>query len=220
MPTALHAFSAVAMAVTVVTFISYVRGILRGDIRPHAFSWVIWSITTSIVAVAQVRAGGGPGAWAIGLSAAITLVITILALLRHGDRAITRIDWLLLIGALASLPAWSITDDPMWAVLILTAIDLQGFGPTLRTAYADPHRESALFFGWFILRNALVIAALEHWSVTTVAFPLAVGATCVVVVGIIVGRRLVIRPPARAVEPPSDTGEFQRFAPLPRSPEP
>lgn len=196
MPTALHALSAAAMAVTVATFLPYIRGILRGGIRPHAFSWIIWSVTTSIVAVAQWRAGGGPGAWAIGLSAAITLYITVLALVKHGDRTIARTDWLFLGGALASLPAWAITDDPMWAVLILTAIDLFGFGPTLRTAYADPHRESALFFGWFILRNALVIAALERWSVTTVAFPLAVGATCIAVVGIIMGRRLVLGPPA------------------------
>jgi hypothetical protein len=194
MPTVLHALSATAMAITVVTFLPYIRGTLRGGIRPHVFSWVIWSITTSIVAVAQLRAGGGPGAWAIGLSAAITLFITALALLRHGDRAITRIDWCFLAGAFAALPAWAITDDPMWAVLILTAIDLLGFGPTLRKAYADPHHESVLFFAWFILRNALVIAALERWSVTTVAFPLAVGATCVVVVGIIVARRLAVRP--------------------------
>ncbi len=196
MPTPLHALMAAAMVVTLATFVPYIRGILRGDIRPHVFSWIIWSITTSIVAIAQWRAGGGPGAWAIGLSAAITLFISLLALVKHGDRAITRIDWCFLVGALASLPAWCITDDPMWAVLILTTIDLLGFGPTLRKAYADPHHESALFFGWFILRNALVIAALERWSVTTVAFPLAVGAICIVVVGIILARRLAVRPPA------------------------
>lgn len=186
------ALSAVAMVITLVTFLPYIRGILAGTIRPHVFSWLIWSITTAIVAGAQLRAGGGAGAWAIAVSAAITIFILLLALRARADRAITRSDGCFLAGALLSLPAWYATSDPLWAVLILTAVDLCGFGPTLRSAYRDPHHESALFFAWFILRNALVIAALGQWSVTTVAFPLAVGLTCVAVVGIILLRRRVV----------------------------
>ncbi|MES9971296.1 MAG: hypothetical protein ABW092_14785 [Candidatus Thiodiazotropha sp.] len=47
--------------------------------KPHVFSWVIWGSTTFIVFLAQLEAGGGVGAWPIGISGLITLFIALLA---------------------------------------------------------------------------------------------------------------------------------------------
>ncbi len=33
-------------------------------------------------------------------------------------------------------PLWYLTTDPLWAVLILTVVDVAGFGPIFRKAYA------------------------------------------------------------------------------------
>lgn len=88
-----------------------------------------------------------------------------------------------------ALPVWLITSSPFWAVLILTAIDLVGFGPTVRKAYTKPHEERVWFFVLGALRNAFVIAALEHYSPTTVVFPLAVGLACLALALFIAYRR-------------------------------
>jgi hypothetical protein len=41
--------SAVAIALTFALFVPYVRGILRGDLKPHVFSWVIWGLACAML---------------------------------------------------------------------------------------------------------------------------------------------------------------------------
>jgi hypothetical protein len=45
------------------------------------------------------------------------------------------------------------------------------------------------FFAMGAVRNSLVILALEHYSVTTVLFPAAVGAGCIAFVALLAWRR-------------------------------
>jgi len=170
-------FSGIAIALAMIGFVPYIVLILRGKVKPHVFSWVIWGITTTIVFFAQLEAEGGVGAWPIGLSGFVTILIAILAYLKRGDATSTKLDWVFLALALASLPLWYVTNDPLWAVLILTTIDMIGFGPTFRKAYHRPFEDSRVFFIIMILRNVCSVVALEAYSVTTVLFPfcLAVG---------------------------------------------
>ncbi len=181
--------SAIAVALTFIGFYPYLRGILKGTIEPHVFSWVIWGTTTLVVFLAQLQADGGVGAWPIGISGAITMLIAVLAYFKRADVAITRTDWLFFFGAVASLPLWYFTSSPALAVVILTVVDLLGFGPTIRKSYADPHSESLLFFALFSLRNALVVMALESYSVATVLFPAAIAMACVLLMALIIYRR-------------------------------
>jgi hypothetical protein len=71
--------SAFVIALTFIAFFPYIRSILNGTARPHVFSWVIWGSTTFIVLLAQMKDGGGAGAWPIGISGAITMYIAFLA---------------------------------------------------------------------------------------------------------------------------------------------
>ncbi len=181
--------SLAAILVTFAMFLPYILSIRQGRTRPHVFSWVIWAMGTFVVFLAQLAGGAGVGAWAIGVSSVITLYIAWLAYVRRTDLAITRSDWFFLAAALSALPCWYLTADPLWAVVILTAIDLAGFGPTFRSAWVRPFSEHAGFFSLGVVRNVLVILALEHYSVTTVLFPAAVGAGCAALVLLILIRR-------------------------------
>jgi len=181
--------SAAAIALTLYAFFPYIRSILRGATRPHVFSWVIWGSTTFVVFLAQLEGRGGVGAWPIGVSGVITLFIALLAYLKRADITITATDWLFFIAALSSLPLWALTADPLWAVVILTIVDVLGFGPTVRKAWQMPHSESVLFFGLFLVRNVLVILALERHSLTTVLFPAVIAAACLLLIVLIGYRR-------------------------------
>lgn len=54
-------FSFIAILLTFLAFIPYIRSIFAGVTKPHVFSWVIWGMTTSIVFFAQVEAKAGMG---------------------------------------------------------------------------------------------------------------------------------------------------------------
>jgi hypothetical protein len=185
--------SALAIALTFIAFVPYIRSILAGRTKPHVFSWVIWGITTVIVFFAQLEAKGGMGAWPTGVSGTITILIAVLAFIHRSDISITLTDRVFFLAALASLPFWFYTADPLWAVVVLTTVDLLGFGPTLRKAYAFPHEENIAFFFLFMTRNTFAILALEHFSVTTVLFPLAVGLACLLLIFVVGYRRHEVR---------------------------
>lgn len=185
-------FSGLAIVLTFLAFIPYIRSILAGGTKPHVFSWIIWGTTTSIVFFAQIEADGGTGAWPIGVSGLIAAFIALLAFIKRSDISITRGDWSFLMAALASLPFWYVTSDPLWAVVILTLVDLLGFGPTIRKAYYAPHQENVPFFMLFMSRNLFALLALESYSLATVLFPLSVGIACLILIVIIGYRRRVV----------------------------
>lgn len=185
--------SVVAIILTFVAFMPYILSIRKGKTKPHVFSWIIWGSTTFIVFLAQLADDGGAGAWPIGVSGLITIYVAWLAYAHKSDTTITRIDWMFLVSAMSALPLWYVTADPLWAVVILTIVDLLGFGPTIRKAYIHPFEENAVFYSLFGIRNALVIIALEHYSVTTVLFPLVIGVASVGLVFLIIGRRWVLK---------------------------
>lgn len=181
--------SIAAIALTFIAFFPYIRAIIKGTLKPHVFSWIIWGSTTFVVFLAQLEDHGGVGAWPIGVSGIISLFIAWLAYLKRADLAITRTDRLFLVSALSALPLWYVTSDPLWAVVLLTVIDVLGFGPTLRKAYAFPHSESLQFFALFAARNFIVILALEHYSITTALFPAVIAAACLLLMALIAYRR-------------------------------
>jgi hypothetical protein len=185
-------FSVIAIVLAIIGFVPYIALILRGQVKPHVFSWVIWGITTTIIFFAQLEAEGGVGAWPIGLSGFVTIFIAILAYIKRGDATISKLDWGFLIVALASLPLWYITNDPLWTVVILTTVDMIGFGPTFRKAYHRPFEESRVFFIIIILRNVCSVVALEAYSVTTVLFPFCLAVGALVLLVILQHRRLAL----------------------------
>jgi hypothetical protein len=181
--------STAAITLTIVAFFPYIGAVRRGEAKPHVFSWVIWGITTVVVFFAQLAGNAGLGAWPIGVSGAITTYVAYLAYRRKTDVGVTKADWAFFSAALSALPLWFLTADPLWAVVILTSVDLLGFGPTIRRAYANPHEEKIWFYAMFVLRNLLAIGALKHYSLTTVLFPAAVGLGCLLVVLLLWVRR-------------------------------
>ena len=187
--------SIVAMLITLTAYFPYIRGIVQGRNKPHVFSWVIWGITTSIVFLVALAEDGGAGAWAIGVSAMLTIIIAVLAWLNRADNSITLLDRVFFITALSSLPFWYFTANPLWAVIILTTVDILGFGPTFRKVYSRPFEEQPSFFCLFMLQYIIVIIALENRSLTTVLFPSAMVSACLFVIILILYRRSVVAAP-------------------------
>ena len=184
-----QAFSAASIAITFIAYLPYTIAIIRGKIKPHVFSWIIWGITTFVVFFAQLADNGGAGAWPTGLAGIISLIIAVIAYLKRGDVEISKTDWAFFIAALASLPLWYFTANPLWAVVILTLIDVLGFGPTIRKVYHEPHSESLTFYTLYAIRGFVSIPALENYSVTTLFNPAVVSAACLLFVAMALVRR-------------------------------
>ncbi|MFZ1812578.1 MAG: hypothetical protein WAU02_03620 [Candidatus Saccharimonadales bacterium] len=164
--------SLVAVIVAFISYIPYFKNIFSGKTKPHAFSWLIWSILNAIAFAGQLYDSGGVGAWAVGFTAIALITIFLLAL-RYGEKDIKPFDWYCLAGAGASLILWAFAKDPLGSVILITLIDALGFLPTVRKAYRRPHQETLVTFVLSTIKYFLVLVALQHYSVVTVLFPLS-----------------------------------------------
>jgi hypothetical protein len=178
-----------AVIISIAAFVPYIRSILQGTTKPHVFSWIIWGSTTFIVFLAQFADKGGAGTWSIGISGLITFYVAWLAYQKKSDSSATRSDWFFFTMAMLAIPFWYLTSNPLSAVLLLTAIDIIGYLPTLRKAYAKPFEEQTLLYNVISVRNLIAITALEHYSLATVLFPALTTFANLVLVGIVYARR-------------------------------
>jgi hypothetical protein len=177
--------SLVALAAAV---LPYFIGIARGTIKPHMFSWLLWTLTMGITGIAQWSQGAGPGAWAMLAGAALNLVVVALAI-RYGEKHITRSDWIMLTAGLCAIPLWFFTHDPLWSVILVTSIDIAGYGPTFRKAWSRPQEEGAMLFvlstGWTLAS----LFAMHDRALVNVLAPTAYAAANIALVSYLIIRR-------------------------------
>ncbi|MEX3810729.1 hypothetical protein AB3X96_10720 [Paraburkholderia sp. BR13439] len=163
-------FGVMGAIVSLIAFLPYGLAIWRGTVRPHLFTWLVWSVVTAIAAVGQFVAGAGPSAWSTAAIAATCFFVLVASVFR-GERRRTTFDWLCLVAALSAIPLWILTNDPTWSICLVTLIELVGLGPTVRKTILDPWSESLLYFALCVLKYALAILALPKWSVAVAFYP-------------------------------------------------
>ena len=146
--------------------IPYLRDVIKGKVKPHPYTWFIWTIVSCVVFFGQVAKGAGIGAIPTAVSEIFTAIIFFFSL-KFGFKNPPKIDKYFLILALLGLIPWILTKDPTVSVIIVVTIDLVAFIPTLRKAYVYPNSETALLYGTNTSRHLLVLGALGSYNIAT-----------------------------------------------------
>ncbi|KVD82574.1 hypothetical protein WS63_30420 [Burkholderia stagnalis] len=184
-------FGVVGSAVSLLAAIPYGLAIFRRAVRPHLFTWLIWSVVTAIAAAGQWAAGAGPSAWCTAAIAA-TCFLTFVASIFRGERGWTLSDWVFLGAALSAIPVWVLTQDPTASICLVMLIELAGLGPTVRKTFRDPWSESLVYFALCVVKYALAVLALRTWSVAVAFYPIVNIAASVGVCMLMIVRRRVL----------------------------
>ena len=180
-----------SMALVLLSGGAYLYSILTNKTKPHAFTWVLWTLLTGVIAAAQVAGHAGAGAWATTLTASLGMIIVVFAFTR-GERHITRGDWITFILGLGAIPLWYITKNPLSAAIVATSIDVIAYYPTFRKSYSKPGEEMILSYILGNIRHVLSILAMDVTSATTLLYPLVVFAVNTALIGMLTWRRLTI----------------------------
>lgn len=161
-----EAFAVSAAILAVVGNVPYVIDVLKGKVRPHAYTWFIWSLVSFIVFFGQVQAGAGIGALPTFAAEIFTLIIFFLSL-KFGFTGITRTDTYFLIAALLAFVPWLLSRDPTISVIMAVSIDAIAFIPTLRKTWKHPETEQPILYGSNVLRHLLALASLQTYNIAT-----------------------------------------------------
>lgn len=178
-----------AVALGLFGYAFYVRGILQGKVKPHAFTWFVWGLLTAIAFVAQVTEDGGAGAWVTGVTALCSFGFAAIGLGASSRAYITRSDWIFFVGALLTIPVWYLTGSPLWSVIIITVTDAVAFAPTFRKAYFHPQTENSWTYLLSGLKFVVALFALQSFTWTTALYPASLVVANFVFVGMVVWRR-------------------------------
>jgi hypothetical protein len=150
---------------------AYFWSIWKKRTKPHAFSWIIWSLLTGIGFFAQLSKGAGAGAWAMGYTSVACMAGAILALF-WGEKDIRKSDVVAFVGGLSAIPLWYFTKDPLNAVIVIVVVEVFAFYPTIRKSYFKPHEELAFAYVIDVIKYIISLFAMEQRSFTAELYPL------------------------------------------------
>lgn len=77
----------IAVILTFVGYVPYLRDTINGKTKPHVYSWFLWGFVTLIAFALQVSAGAGAGSLVTLAAAIVSLVIFALGM-RQGKKTL------------------------------------------------------------------------------------------------------------------------------------
>lgn len=186
----------VAIVLSLLSQVYYVRGVLHGETKPHTYTWLIWTITLG-TAAAGLLSGGANILTASGLIVGAVGVLLIFFLsFKYGTRNITNNDSLLLIAALAAVVVWWQLDQPILAVLMVSVIDAIGYIPTYRKSWSEPWSEDMPAWILVTLSYVFSVLSLDSYNLLTIPYLATITLANIILMILLLIRRQKIPKPS------------------------
>ena len=163
----------VAVFLTFIGYIPYIKDVISGKTVPHVYSWFLWGFVTLIAFALQVSAGGGIGAYVTFTAGLLCTIVFIIGFTKKGKKDITQVDTIFFILALIALGFWLIAKQPVISAILTTGVDLLGFAPTIRKSWNKPYSETLSFYFLNTIRFILAVFSLQRYTIVTALYPLA-----------------------------------------------
>jgi len=185
-------YSLVAILLTFIGYIPYIKDTIKGKTTPHAYTWFAFGLATAFTFALQLSAGAGVGSFVTLVISISVFTIFILSLFK-GEKNITLSDTIFFILALLALAFWLIAKQPIISVILLSAINILAFIPTIRKSWNKPFSETLSTYIVNATRYVIGILALEHYNIVTYLFPLSATIITFSFVLILITRRKVLK---------------------------
>lgn len=192
-------FGIIAALLVVTAFIPYLVKINRGVVKPHPFTWLIWTITASSICMLQFSNGAGAGAYGSGAMAVFSLFV-FASTVRRGMPRVHYIDVICLIIALLGIATWLVVKEPVLSIAILLSVELVGFVPTFLKAWRKPYEDSAVLWLLSGIRQTMSLLAIQQYNVVTLLNPISWMIVAFSFSVLILIRRIPTRKPRRIMK--------------------
>ncbi len=168
--------------------VPYLRDAFTKRVKPHPYTWLVWTIVSGITFFGQVQKGAGIGALPAGVAEIFTILIFLFSL-QYGFKYIKKSDTYFLAAALLGLIPWVINDDPTGSVIIAVTIDLIAFVPTIRKTWRNPKTETPVLYGANVIRHILTLFSLQAYNIATTLHSIAMIITNSIMTSIILFKK-------------------------------
>ena len=183
--------AALAVCISASNLIYYSWSVIKKNVIPHAFTWVIWGTITIIAFFAQLQGDGGYALFHLGFIVFGCFIIASLGFLK-GRHLITKSDTYCLAGCFIAVALWFVTGNPYTSVLLVTLIDLSAFYPSVRKSWNNPYNENHISFFLYGVCFSLQIAAIHDYNFLTTFYPICIAVSAYAMGGYLTIRRMQI----------------------------
>jgi hypothetical protein len=150
-----------AVSMSIIGNVPYLIDVIKHKVKPHPYTWLIWSIVSAVTFFGQVVKGAGTA-----FAEIFTIIIFIFSL-RYGFKDINKRDNYFLAAALIGLIPWVLTKDPTISVIVVVSIDLIAFIPTLMKTYKRPDSEISILYIMNVTRHMLTLLLIQRYNIAT-----------------------------------------------------
>jgi len=181
----------IATLIGLAAFAPYFLDILKRRTQPHAYTWLIWSITQGTAVAALLKGNGGFGAMNLTVGTSLVFIIFILSFW-YGTKNITKSDTAVFILALLGIIVWWLLHQPLVTVIMVSLIDLLGYIPTWRKTFDEPWSETLWSWVAFALSNIFALLALKDFNLLTATYLVSITVANIIVAVILLVRRSIL----------------------------
>jgi hypothetical protein len=186
--TLLATFGILSAVVNTIGLFPYIKDILRHKTKPERATWWIWLALGSVAISAQIAAGATWSLFMVGAQTTAVAVIAFLSL-KYGYGTFKRKDFLSLLIAMLGLVLWKVTSDPLYALLIVVAVDALAVWLTASKTWKAPHTETLIAWILSSLAGLFGLLAVGKLDLTQLIYPLYILVANSSVTWIIIYRR-------------------------------
>jgi len=150
--------------------VGYLLSVWKKEINPHPVTWFVGSIVSAVTFFGAYVKGGGIGVIPILAAEIFTILIFLLALrlsFQNGFNNVRKIDLVFLAICIIGIIPWYLTNDPTISVMVVVAIDVISFIPTILKTKSNPASENSLLFICNVFRHLLILFSLENMNIAT-----------------------------------------------------
>lgn len=165
-------FAIIASIFAIFGNVSYFRDVISKKIKPHPYTWFVWTIVSGVTFFGQLVKGAGIGALPTGVAESFTLLIFLFSL-QYGFKHVTKSDTYFLIFALLGLIPWALFHDPTISIIVVVTIDLIAFIPALQKTKRNPTSEAPALYTMNVARHILTLFSLQTYNIATTLHSIA-----------------------------------------------
>lgn len=173
-------FGIAAGVLSFVAFPIYVLDIIKGTTKPSKVTWWILSFLNALLAASYYASGARDTIW-IPISYTIGFGIIAILSIKYGEGSWTKLDFVFLLGAIASGILWLFL-SPEVALFAIILVDFFGLAPTILKAYTKPETESRRAWVVAVAASLLNVLAIGMWDPVIASYPIYVFVTNAVIV--------------------------------------
>ena len=191
-------YAGISVALMLIGSGNYFVLVLQRKIKPHFFTFLIWTVVTFIVLAGLVSEHAGPAIWRTALLAVLLAIGTAVSF-RNGLGYVSRFDIISLMLSVLAIPVWIVTNNPDASIIWVLIVEVIGTLPAIRKAWRLPFEEGIFGMSFSALSFFFSFLAMTNPSTAVAIYFLVWPFILILLSAITAYRRTVV---ARAISSP------------------